>query len=281
MKKYIYLLALITSFATAQTERVLIVGDSWADQQFTDGIHDQVFSNNGHADIIVANSSTVAISGTTAADWIAPSQLQVIADAISANPDVDIVQLTIGGNDFLNAWSITMTQAQEDALKQQIVTDLNTIVNHILAQRPNIEVILSFYDYPNFVDTISGLGGTTCNNLYNDLGQPTVTELNTVGGVFETAYSQIASEHGRVYHVSHFGLMQSFYGFPAQNINPGDILPPGDLSLPSPIEAMRLHAFSIRDCFHLTPQGYTYLIQDVYDGYFAAKFDSIYRNSME
>jgi len=281
MKKLILLLTVMASFASAQTARVLIVGDSWSQQQFDDGIHNQVFADNGYSNFVVADSSTVAISGRTAADWAATDQLQVIADAISANPDVDIVQVSIGGNDFLNNWNINMTQVDEDALKQQVVTDLNTVINFILAQKPNIEVFLSFYDFPNFVDTISGLGGTTCNNLHNDLGQPTVTELNTIGGVFETAYTQIVATHGRVYHESHFGLMQSFYGFPDEGINPGDILPPGDITRTSPVTAMRLHTFGIRDCFHLTPEGYNFLVQNSYDGYFMEKFDTIFRNSNE
>ncbi|HHL31422.1 MAG TPA: hypothetical protein ENJ41_02475, partial [Oceanospirillales bacterium] len=220
-------------------------------------------------------------NGKEAADWAMPEQLQIIAAAINANTDIDTVQLTIGGNDFLNGWNAAMSPMQQLALQQQILTDMNTIVDFILALDSNIEVLLSFYDYPNFVDTISGVSGIVCNNLYNDMAQPTVVELNSAARAFEQVYSQIASNNPRVYHVSHFGLMQSFFGFPAENILPGDILPPGDITRTSPLEAMRDFGLGIRDCFHLSPEGYTFLVQNAFDGYFHDRFDTVFRTGFE
>ena len=263
----------------AAAQRVLIVGDSWADQQWADQAHNMVFAANGHPDI-TALGDTTTTSGSTAADWIAPTELQRIADALSNNPDIDIVQLTIGGNDFLDVWRADFTPMQELTLQQQIQTDIQTIVDFILAQDPNIEIILSFYDYPNFVDTIGGFTGLICNNLHTDLAQPTPLELNTAARDFELAYAQIAENMSRVYHVSHAGSMQNEFGFPDDNIQPGDILPPGDLNLPSPVESMRV-TFSVVDCFHLRAEGYDVLIQNLYDGYFAEKFDTIFRTAFD
>ena len=273
---------LIFSFAHlghSQTTRVLIVGDSWASQQWDDSSHSMVFAANGHPDIL-ALGDTTAISGTEAADWIEPTELQRIADALSANPDIDIVQLTIGGNDFLNAWRADWTPMQEMTLQQQIIADIQTIVDFILAQDPTLEIVLSFYDYPNFVDTIGGFTGIICNNLHMDLAQPTPLELNTTARDFEQAYAQIAQNQARVYHVSHAGSMQNIYGFPGEGIQPGDILPPGDLNRPSPVDSMRV-TIGIVDCFHLRAEGYDVLIQNLYDGYFREKFDTIFRTAFE
>jgi hypothetical protein len=279
--KIIITLLFISTNLIAQTPRVLIVGDSWAQLQIDNNTHNQVFADNGNSDIIIHPiSDSVSEDGTEAADWATISQLQLILNAIVNNPEIDTVQLTIGGNDFLNRWDINMTLMEELALQQQIITDLTTIINAVLNQDTTIEILLSFYDYPNFEDTIGGIFGGTCNDLLVDMGIPTTTELNNAAVVFEQAYIQIAQNNPRVFHVSHFGLMQSFFGFPDDGIAPGDIMPPGDISRPSPVEAMRDFVFT-RDCFHLSPQGYEYLVQNSFDGYFKNRFNFSFKDGFE
>jgi hypothetical protein len=277
----VFLFFLFATTTIAQTSRVLIVGDSWAQLQIDNNSHNQIFSANGFAQISIASASdTVAADGKTAADWAQADQLQIITDILNSNSQIDTVQLTIGGNDFLDAWNINMTMLEQQALQQQIKTDLTTIAQAVLAVDNTIEVVFSFYDYPNFVDTIGGLFGGTCNDLLTDMGVPTVSELNTAAVEFEQVYAQIAQNNPRIYHVSHFGLMQTFFGFPDEGILPGDIMVPGDITRPSPVEAMRDFVLA-RDCFHLSPQGYEYLVQDTFDGYFHARFDTVFKGSFE
>ncbi len=270
------LLMLLSPALEAQTTRVLLVGDSWAEQQWDDQAHAMVFAANGHSHIAV-DGTTTAISGSTAAEWNTPSQLQVIADALAAQPDIDTVQLTLGGNDFLDAWNANMTAQQAQQLQQQIVADLDAVVQFILDQRADMEVLLSFYDYPNFDDTLTGISAIFCLPLWNDMAQPTPSELNQAAIDFEQAYGEISAQRGRVRQVSHFGLMQFSYGFPDQGIQPGDLTPPGDLARPSPIEAMRLQL----DCFHLRPAGYDVLVQNMFDRYYRARFDGIFRTAFD
>lgn len=265
------LLSLLALQLPAQTTRVLIVGDSWAEQQWDDESHNMVFAANGFA--FSADGSTTAISGSEAADWIAPGQLQLIADALSNQPVIDTVQLTIGGNDFLNAWRADMTAMEEAALQQQIRDDIQTIIDFILNQDPDIEVILSFYDYPNFVDTLTGVSGLFCGPLFDSMAMPTPSQLNSAAVRFEQTYRQLADNDTRVFHVSHFGQMQFTFGFSDDGINPGDIPLPGDISLPSPTQAMR-RTFGVLDCFHLNATGYDVLIQNLVDGYFRHRFQS-------
>ncbi len=275
------ILLFCTSVAFAQTPRVLIVGDSWAQLQIDNNSHNQVFADNGFSSVVIHTiSDSVSEDGRQAADWAMPAQLQIILDALNNNPEIDTVQLTIGGNDFLNAWNINLTMMEEQALQQQIATDLTTIIDAVLLQNSAIQVFLSFYDYPNFEDTIGGFFGQTCNNLLTDMGIPTTTELNAAATAFEQIYSQIADNSPRVFHVSHFGLMQSFFGFPDDGILPGDILPPGDISRPSPLAAMRDFTVT-QDCFHLSPQGYEYLVQNNFDGYFRERFDFVFKSGFE
>ncbi len=264
----------------AQTPRVLLVGDSWAQEQWEDGVHDLVFAANGFPDITVDGAST-AINGTEAADWARPSDLQMIANALQNQSSIDTVQLTISGNDFLNAWNADMSDAEQDNLKLQIKADLQTVIDFILNQDPKIEIILSFYDHPNFVDTLSGLLGLVCAPLFLDLAQPTPLELNEAAQEFEMSYAQLANNNPRVFYVSHAGLMQFTYGFEDMGILPGDLLPPGDLSLPSPVVAMRERLSGEFDCFHLRPEGYQVIVQNIFDGYYSRRFDTLFSSGFE
>ncbi len=282
MKKIYAIVLLLLAFNCIAQNRVLIVGDSWAQLQIDNDTHAQIFNDNGFSNIgIDPASDQTADDGTEASDWAAPSQLQIIGDAISANIDIDTVQVTLGGNDFLSEWNNDMTMAEQDALKQQIINDLNTIIDYILAQDDNIEVVMSFYDYPNFVDTLDGISGIVCNSLHTNMAQPSVTELNTASVFFEQAFSSVAEDNPRVFHVSHLGLMQSFFGFPDDGILPGDILPPGVIDRPSPIESMRDFGLGIRDCFHLSPEGYIFLVQNLFDGYYHGRFDTVFKSGFE
>ncbi len=273
------LLAIWLSAAADPAPGVLIVGDSWAEQQWDDGSHQLVFQAMGFDQVAVFGSATTE-SGSTAADWNAPGQLALIADQIAAHPEIEIVQITLGGNDFLNQWHVGMSAAQVAALQQQILDDLSSIVGFVLELRPDLEVLLSFYDYPNFVDTLGGLIGLLfCSPLWSDLGQPTPGQLNDAAIVFESGYRPLAG-HPRVFQVSHFGQMQWAFGFPADGIAPGDIQPPGEVSLPSPVASLRSY-FGFPDCFHLNASGYDVLVTNLFMHYFETRFDVVFRSSFQ
>lgn len=279
---FVAVLAVLLTAAplVAQTPKVLLVGDSWAAQQWSDQAHAAVFLANGAEQYQVLGATTTE-SGSTAAEWAAADKLLLIEQALAANPGIDTVQLTIGGNDFLNAWSTTMTPKQVHALQEQILLDLGTVTQFVLGQRPDIEVILSLYDYPNFRDTLSSAVGLLfCQPLHNSLGQPTPLQLNLAMMDFEAALAALAT-HPRVRHVGHAGHMQYTFGLPGDGIAPGQLPPPGDLSLPSPVASMRSHGILGRDCFHLTPSGYDVLVQNLYDNYFEVRFDTLLRSPFE
>ena len=284
--KYLFnIFLMLAAFnAASQNSKVLIVGDSWAQQQYSDDVHDAVFDVNGYPDIEVlrnADSDAVAIDGTTAADWVVPSELQKITDALINNPSVDTVQLTIGGNDFLNNWYRSMTMMEVEALKMGIVADIQTIVDAILAVDINIEIIMSFYDYPNFEETTSEVWEFICAGLHNDMENPNPLEINNLALEFTDAFVEISEQNPKVFHVPHWGRMQNAYGSSDGSIGPGIIELPGRTDLTSPLVAMRTHFGFVKDCFHLEPAGYDILVQALFEEYYHARFDTIYKSLFE
>ncbi|AKS41867.1 MBG domain-containing protein [Wenzhouxiangella marina] len=257
--------------AEAQVTRYLIVGDSWAEEQWEDGSHERVFVDLGLSDIGVSGELTTT-SGSTAADWVMPSNLERIDAAFAAHPHIDTVQLTVGGNDFLDAWNTGFDQGQFDQLIGWISQDVQIISDYILAQRPDVEIIYSLYDYPNFEDTRNGLIWTfACSGLWNDLGNPNPLELNTAAVAVIDAVDALADADPRISHVRHLGQAQNFFGLPGQP--PGSIPAPGNINLPSPLDAMRTRFIGGgHDCFHFNADAYDVLIANLVAGYVDGRF---------
>lgn len=273
------LLVLLSLAATTQpvagqpgAPRVLIVGDSWSEFMWVNRSLRRAFADNGRPDLLEKGNRT-AISGSEAADWVEPEQLALIADELARNPSIEVVQLTVGGNDMLSGrdgggWYAGMPAAEREALFQQILTDLTTIVDHILVQRSDLEVLISAYDYLNFVDTFSSFLFLVCIEQWDDLGRPSPGQLNRALIALEDRMEAFAASRPRVHMVRHNGLMQFVFGFPDRGIAPGQLLPPGDLELPSPIDAMLLDA----DCIHLGSTGYAAIAENLWQGFYADHF---------
>lgn len=262
--------------------RVLLVGDSWSEFMWLDRSLRDGFAANGRPDIVEEGAVT-AISGSTAAEWSEAGMLQLISDELAQNPTIDTVQLTLGGNDFLagqpgGGWWTGISAVEEEALFDQIIADAATVMDFILALDPDLEIVVSLYDYTNFVESLGGILGFLCNPTFNDLGQPTPLEINAAGGRLQDRVDTLIASRPRVVGVRHYGLMQFTFGFPDEGIPPGQLLPPGDLSRPSPIEAMRLGA----DCFHVSSAGNDVLVQNLWDSYYDQRFNgTLWRDGFE
>ncbi|MEM6454322.1 MAG: hypothetical protein AAF772_04435 [Acidobacteriota bacterium] len=246
--------------------RVLLVGDSWTEFMWVNRNVRDMFAAQGRADLVELGGATT-ISGSTAEDWVTPGNLAEITDALANNPTIDVVQLTIGGNDFLagqsgGGWFAGIDDVSRDALLAQITGDVGTVIDHILGLDPNIWIVLSLYDYPNFVESRFGLLFFTCDDLWDDLGQPTPREINDAGVLLEDAVDAVVATRPRVLSVRHGGTMQEAFGFSDMGIAPGALPRPGDLDLQSPIESMFLQA----DCIHLRPSGYDEIVLNLWNG---------------
>ena len=102
--------------------RVAIAGDSWAQYMADDDVYNDAFKMYGHADKtcisetyeigLLCSSSPgpidYAVSGSEAQEWadeVNFDYLQNLIDELNANPTVEFVILSIGGNDILRGRS--------------------------------------------------------------------------------------------------------------------------------------------------------------------------------
>lgn len=234
-------LTILSSSAWA-TDRVVSIGDSWG-YAFPEFLNEQ-FTLHGHGDTSVLN---LAIPGATAqayADNVG-GVLDISKAALLVKPDIQWVFISLGGNDLLGRYL-----SSGMAVFDEIDADIRYVVSQLLAVRPDIEICLAAYDFPNFEQSefcildaalLFGLPITTyeINNLFLGIGQ-----------VQET----IAADTPRVEYVCMWGTLQ---GSPC---NP-------DLYAPSPSSMMG----GPEDCIHANSTGYRALSRVIYDTFFAPR----------
>ena len=229
--------------AQAQTPRILIVGDSWTPAM--PSCIQSVLNDLGLNEYTVEGDVT-SRPGSTAADWVTPTWLGDITDELTANPTIDIVHLSMGGNDY--RYALPLTPEELAALVEQVFDDIDTVVAHILSIRPHARVALCSYDYVAY------------------------QEWNDPLGLFaQTAVARTATDPNYFY-INNLGLMHYTYGYPAE-FNPGetpfpggypdyDPLMGGDPSLPGPPDALA-------DDIHLTWDGYLVLAERCVNEFYA------------
>ncbi len=245
---------------TPQIPRVLLAGDSWAQYMWDDGSHNDVFDRFGQADKRAVSLSLgsdpgpgytgpeYAVSGSEARQWVDTANYPWMANmvaALTANPTIDLVMLSIGGNDVLagkpdGGWYKDMdldVPGSEAALFQRIHDDTDTIIDAALAVRPDLDVLLSSYDYPNFnvgfwcfvyaCPKRRDLSRDPTNDLITD------QEINQMMITVETQRMAWTNARPRVLYDNAVGLMHWFYGdgvsaaftLPKPGQTPPDYLP--------------------------------------------------------
>ena len=287
------------------TPRLLLAGDSWAQYMWDDGSHNDLFDRFGHAEKRAVSRSLgsdpgpgytgpeYAISGSEARQWADPGNYPWIANMVAelqAYPTIDRVLLSIGGNDMLagksgGGWYKNMDQdvaGSEAALFGMIQAHTLQIIDAALAVRPDLRVILSSYDYPNF-NTGFWCFAYACpkrRDLSRDPDNDLITDPELNAMMVEVEQQRIAwtNAHARSDFDDAVGLMHYFYGdgvsapltLPRPGQTPPDYspFPGGNPLLPS----LRSNFRSAPDPIHLDVEGYEYKIAHETEGLFLPLF---------
>jgi len=281
----------------APVVRVLLAGDSWAQYMWDDGSHNDVFDRFGHHDKRALSLSLgsdpgpgypgpeYAISGSEARQWADTANYPWIANlvaALGANPQANLVMLSIGGNDVLagkpdGGWYKDMdldVPGSEAALFTQIHDDTYAIIDAAVAVRPEVRVMLSSYDYPNF--NVGFWCFVYACPERRDLSRNPTSDLITdqeLNGMMVTVEGQRIGwtlEDPRVFYDHAVGLMHYSYGdgttgpklLPYPGQTPPDYTPfPGGNPLKPTLRAnFRKPSGIDADPIHLNYDGYQYKI---------------------
>lgn len=317
----LFLILFFTSISMAQlpancgssSPRIAIAGDSWAQFMADDNSHNTMLKMYGHADkVAIAESFELcigcigspgnddyAVSGSEARQWADESNytyLAALESALISNPTVDWVVLSIGGNDILagksgGGWYKDMdldVPGSEAALFNQVKADTEYIMAGIWSVRPDIKIMISGYDYPNFNVSALYCGFYACSKR-EDLSRDPVNDLindaeisammESVEGIRKT----MADADPRIFYDNGMGLMHTFYGYddglyatiaPSLSMEPQGISPyasGGDPSTPTDRDNFRgvglfgLIGSFAADPIHLDFEGYEYKIKNQMD----------------
>ncbi len=260
--------------APAQSHKILVVGDSWAAGIFGFKAFEEVFKKYNVTGVEIVGQTT-ALGGSRADQWAknhkgkneAVAKLDALDQALKDNPTIDMVHLSIGGNDFLKSVmddkTVTMSPDQRKQVWERICKDIETLVNHIAAQRPGIKVCLSSYDYLD-----PALMRKTFNMpIPEDVNVQNLNQTLLEFAQFERDYMKKVKGCS---FIQHFGLLQHYYGNGAAAPKDGPLpgMPPkfdpfhtGNPDVGNSAEAMP-------DGVHPMPQGYVYIIDRCYQAYY-------------
>jgi hypothetical protein len=280
MKKLILITFVLISFLNttvlAQCEeinqnKVLLVGDSWAFFMGVDQTFNTVFQQWGHSNYKYFTNATLSENGAETVDFMQPDKQMEIQAQLDAQPDIEVVHLSLGGNDVLGDWNVNFTQLQTDSLIDTVLTRLLTIVDFIKDARSGIRIVWSGYAYPNFGQVLEDAGALqTIHPFYGTwegMGFPTFWQLNDILNEVSNIVEAYAALDPQIDFVNATGLMQHTFG-QATNLSvpPGGSYPPfvaplpvGYPDYPSPKTSMRNYGLFL-DCFHLSASGYRDLI---------------------
>lgn len=250
--------------------KVMLIGDSWAFFMGVDGTINNVFDQWGHSDIEFYTNLILSENGAETVDFLQPNKQNEIESQLLSRPEIEVVHLSIGGNDVLGSWNINFTQAQTDSLKLEVKDSLVAVIDFIKSVRPDVKILWSGYVYPNFEEVISDFLIPSEHPFYGTWEGMEFPDNETINILLNDFSADIENHYATdttVDFVNVTGLMQYTFGqddalgvapfgtYPAFTVP----LSEGFVDYPSPKDAMRNYGVT-KDCFHLSEQGYEDLI---------------------
>jgi hypothetical protein len=270
------------------TPKILLIGDSWANFMHLNQSVQDALNNYGFSDLGQLSDNNLTFAGARTTDFLNDTtKLNDLRDEILANPTLEYVHLSIGGNDVIYTWDVNYTQQQTDVLFDTVYNRTLRIIDYIHSVNPNLQIVFSGYVYTNFGDVIGALPSFLQSQhpyyaTWSGMGFPDFQQLNNLLLSFTNRVKAYTNQQDRVHYVQALGLMQNFYG---QN-TPLSVPPSGTysaatapidtglLDYPSPEAAMLslgnipFTNFSITDCFHLSPTSFEVFMDNQFERYY-------------
>lgn len=280
MKKIVLSALLLTQFSffsnsqcTETSEnKILLVGDSWAFFMNADQTINKVMKDWGHSNYKYYTDLVLSENGAETDDFLLPTKKQKIQEKLNEFPSINVVHLSIGGNDVLGSWNVNFTAQQTDSLQDAVFQRLDSVITFIKSARPGIQILWSGYTYPNFGEVIGSMPSFLQSShpfygTWQGMGFPTFIQLNTVQNQFTDLINNFYAADSQVTVIPATGLMQYAFGQAVPlGVAPGGSyaaftvpMPYGKPDYPSPKETMRDYGVT-KDCFHLSVAGYYELV---------------------
>lgn len=257
--------------------KLLIAGDSWAAFLCGYGSFNQVWTRyrflQAQTDEHCWRTTKM---GIRAEQWLNSKQDHYTLKRIQEDQEIQVVFLSLGGNDLMNELNKDMTLQEQEALFIRIRSTISNIISKYKSIRPRLRVIVSGYDYPRFVKNHNI---SAYRKAYEEMGEPTAEELNRSLIHFSQTMAEIGNQKDIAY-IHHLGLMHYYQGNTEEGLLPGVTLHPDQISSPtSPItygglETLKSCFYSMMrfgtafiDAFHLSPVGYYRLAEHTHRTY--------------
>mgnify|MGYP001237262991 CR=1 FL=1 len=170
---------MLSTTVYGQTPRILLIGDSWADQMGSFNVVETVLASQGLSQFSVVKEG---ISGSTAAQWVGNhlGKLDAITTQLTNNPTIDIVHINLGGNDLIAVFPFATEQDRTDAL-ESIADDIDFVVDYIHAIDPDIRVAICSYDYINVIEFNPIFAVNAIVNIAHTAAKERFEFINAVG----------------------------------------------------------------------------------------------------
>ena len=276
--------ALLNSYSQCNpsTEKMMVIGDSWAFFGWTGNSYNENLDRFGFSDVSCYSTPGLAVNGAEASDYFTDAgRVQELENYILSNPELEYVHMSLGGNDALGTWHKNYTSQQTSDLLDVILIDIRAGIDTILSFNPNLNIVLAGYDYPNFSETIGTLPAPAqpfhpYYDTWNDMGQPNPEELNGILQLATDRFLDSAAIWDNVYFENNLGLMQWVYGqiddlqvapFGSYPANTAPV-PGGYPDYPSPLDALN---FGGQDSFHLNDDAYEQFLKRYFSEFYWAR----------
>ncbi len=147
--------------------RLMIFGDSWAHLMLIHGTFKEVLVDRGYPENYYGGG--VAWIGTKAHQWVNVPYVPYIA--IKHAPKLEVVALSLGGNDFVEVWrkeneNNPDPNQRNSARIEKIAENVDKVVRDIREMNPKIHVVVIGYDYTNFINSTQLTGLAKVNGNY-------------------------------------------------------------------------------------------------------------------